>query len=117
MLNKSQRIAAIIERDGPGCVWCSYELVVGDPDLTTEHLVPKSKGGASDMLNEVAACARCNNDRKVRKPVSYALECLAKGKKVRTNIILERLEAMSKSSNRKSRSYIANQYRNAQKQL
>lgn len=31
--------------------------------VTTEHLVPKSRGGTSDRDNIVAACWRCNQKR------------------------------------------------------
>ena len=36
---------------------------------TTEHVVPRLKGGPSWPENEVAACRRCNSERGHRGPV------------------------------------------------
>jgi hypothetical protein len=46
---------------------------------TTDHLVPKVKGGPSWPENEVAACRRCNADRGHRGPVEWLEECLRRG--------------------------------------
>ena len=65
----------ILERDGNDCVWCrrtfDNHLVVP----TTEHLVPRIKGGPSWVENEVAACKRCNNERGHRTLGEFADEC------------------------------------------
>ena len=40
----------ILERDGPWCVWCSAPLDASPGALnppTTEHMVPRIKGGPS----------------------------------------------------------------------
>lgn len=63
----------ILERDGPTCVWCGRHfdrLVVP----TTEHVVPRIKGGPSWLENEVAACGRCNSERGNRTPAEFADE-------------------------------------------
>ena len=52
-----ERLQIILVRDGPTCVWCGREL---DTDLvraTTEHVIPRLKGGPSWLENEVAACS------------------------------------------------------------
>ena len=46
---------AILKRDGDNCVWCGRTLEVGLVPATTEHLVPRLKGGPSWIENEVAA--------------------------------------------------------------
>ena len=46
---------------------------------TTEHVVPRLKGGPSWPENEVAACRRCNSERGHRGPVEWLEECLRRG--------------------------------------
>jgi hypothetical protein len=67
-----------IERDGPTCVWCGRPF--GDLVLpTTEHLVPRVKGGPSWVENEVAACRRCNRERGHQSLAQFAEECGRRG--------------------------------------
>jgi 5-methylcytosine-specific restriction endonuclease McrA len=71
-------LQAAIERDGPTCVWCSRRF--GDLVLpTTEHLVPRIKGGPSWLENEVAACRRCNRERGHQSLAQFAEECRRRG--------------------------------------
>jgi hypothetical protein len=72
------RLRAVLDRDGDTCVWCGR---VFDPLLppTTEHVVPRLKGGPSWVENEVAACRRCNSDRGHRSPVDWLEECRRRG--------------------------------------
>lgn len=53
----SQRVIA---RDGGVCAYC------GDVATTSDHVVPKSKGGTDDLSNLVAACRPCNSRKKDR---------------------------------------------------
>jgi hypothetical protein len=46
---------------------------------TTEHVVPRLKGGPSWLENEVAACRRCNSERGHGTPVEWLEECLRRG--------------------------------------
>ena len=43
----------------PTCILCG-EKITNAKDLTTEHLLPKSKGGSSDDYNIYPAHAACN---------------------------------------------------------
>lgn len=45
---------AVMQRDGHRCVYCSAKAE------TIDHVVPRSRGGAHEWANVVAACARCN---------------------------------------------------------
>jgi hypothetical protein len=45
-LNRGQRMATVLERDGAACVWCRRPLEVGLVAATTEHLVPRIKGAS-----------------------------------------------------------------------
>ncbi len=77
-LRRADRLALILDRDGPRCVWCgrSFAPLVRP---TTDHLVPRVKGGPSWLENEVAACARCNNERGHLTPVDWFAECERRG--------------------------------------
>lgn len=77
-LGRAARLTAAILRDGPRCVWCSRpfdELVVP----TTDHLIPRVKGGPSWPENELAACRRCNSQRGHLPPVEWIQERRRRG--------------------------------------
>jgi 5-methylcytosine-specific restriction endonuclease McrA len=72
------RLTEILDRDGATCVWCgrSFTRLIAP---TTEHVVPRVKGGPSRLENEVAACGRCNAERGHRNAVDWLEECLRRG--------------------------------------
>jgi 5-methylcytosine-specific restriction endonuclease McrA len=63
------RTAAIVERDGPHCVWCGRRP--WPRDLTLEHLLPRSRGGHGTPENLTPACRRCNRERRSRPVAAY----------------------------------------------
>ncbi|HLM04851.1 MAG TPA: HNH endonuclease [Blastococcus sp.] len=77
-LNRADRLRVAVERDGPTCIWCGRRFA-GLVVPTTEHVVPRLKGGPSWLENEVAACRRCNSERGHRGPVEWLEECLRRG--------------------------------------
>jgi hypothetical protein len=77
-LDRADRLLAAVERDGPTCIWCGRELA-GLVAPTTEHVVPRVKGGPSWLENEVAACRRCNAARGHTGPVEWLEECERRG--------------------------------------
>jgi 5-methylcytosine-specific restriction endonuclease McrA len=76
--DRAARLRAVLERDGATCIWCGrpFQPLVRP---TTDHVVPKVKGGPSCAENEVAACRRCNADRGHRGPVEWLEECRRRG--------------------------------------
>ncbi|WP_158544787.1 HNH endonuclease [Blastococcus sp. TF02-9] len=72
---RAQRLVTVLERDGATCIWCGRAFA-GLVAPTTEHVVPRVKGGPSRLENEVAACRRCNAERGHRGPVEWLEECL-----------------------------------------
>lgn len=83
---RSQRLERILDRDGPTCVWCSARfdrLIVP----TTEHVVPRVKGGPSWLENEVAACRRCNRERGHASPVQWLDEVRMRGRMPRPEVV------------------------------
>ena len=115
-LRRSQRLRLILQRDGAECVWCRRPI---DTDLvraTTEHVVPRIKGGPSWLENELAACARCNQQRGHRTPAEWIDECERQGwQPARATVVvaLRSLEAAiaERGGQRRARPYLASQLR------
>lgn len=76
--DRKGRLGVILQRDGPTCVWCGRRFE-GLVRPTTEHLVPRLKGGPSWLENEVAACRRCNGQRGHMPLGEWADECERRG--------------------------------------
>ena len=119
-LNRRERMAHILERDGPYCVWCSAPLNTTLNTPTTEHLVPRIKGGPSWIENELAACKRCNNERGHQSPAGWLQECIGLGRTPRCDVViaaLERLQAaiVERGGQRRARPYIDSQLRRLRK--
>ena len=75
---RAERMHAVLERDGDTCIWCGRAFGALVPP-TTEHVVPRVKGGPSWLENEVAACRRCNAERGHRTPADWLAECRGRG--------------------------------------
>jgi hypothetical protein len=114
-LARADRLDAVLRRDGATCVWCGRPFT-GLVLPTTEHVVPRLKGGPSWLENEVAACRRCNAERGHRGPVEWLEECLSRGWRPderRLELSLERLaEAIDREGGqRRARPYLDGQLR------
>jgi hypothetical protein len=115
-LNRRQRLALVLARDGAACVWCGRPLEVGLVTATTEHLVPRIKGGPSWIENELAACRRCNGERGHRTPGEWFDECERRGWNPNRDVIVRALRSLSdaigeRGGQRRARPYIASQLR------
>jgi 5-methylcytosine-specific restriction endonuclease McrA len=56
----------ILLRDRNTCQFCGGVFPMSD--LTLDHVVPRSRGGASSWENLVACCYKCNNNKGDRTP-------------------------------------------------
>ena len=108
-------MALILERDGDTCVWCGrrFERLVRP---TTEHLVPRLKGGPSWLENEVAACRRCNGERGHLSLGEWAEECERRGWPVDRRRLIRTLESLvaaigERGGQRRARPWLAAQLR------
>ena len=115
-LNRRERMAVILERDGPACVWCRREIDIGLVEATTEHLVPRIKGGPSIIENEVAACRRCNGQRGHLTPAEWIDECERRGWEPNRDVIVEALRRLERAFTerggmRRARPYVTTQLR------
>ena len=109
-------MAFILERDGRSCVWCGREIAVGLVEATTEHVVPRIKGGPSWIENEVAACRRCNGERGHRKPGEWIEECERRGWRPNRAVLVRVLRSLEAAiemngGQRRARSYARSQLR------
>lgn len=114
-LGRADRLDRILERDGATCVWCGRPFE-GLVQPTTEHLVPRLKGGPSWLENELAACRRCNGQRGHRTPADWAEECQRRGwpvDRARIGAALAALEVAieARGGQRRARRYAASQRR------
>jgi len=115
-MDKRARLKAIIERDGAACVYCGCDVGAPSTILTTEHLVPRLKGGPSWFENEVAACKSCNQARGHKSLGAWVEVCLSQGWPVQVTEILRQLSTLSRAierrgGQRRARRYIASQRR------
>ncbi|GAA0567383.1 HNH endonuclease [Paractinoplanes ferrugineus] len=54
--------AGVLTRDHRTCAYC------GAGASTIDHVLPRSRGGANEWTNTVAACGRCNSRKGDRTP-------------------------------------------------
>lgn len=102
-------------RDGRRCTWCARDLT-GLVGATTDHLVPRIKGGPSWLENEVAACRRCNGQRGHLSPADWLAESERRGWAPDTDRALRLLtdlqQAISdRGGQRRARPYVSAQLR------
>ena len=112
---RAERLRSAIERDGPCCVWCRRECA-GLVRATTDHLVPKVKGGPSWLENEVLSCSRCNRERGHASPADWLAECERRGWEPDGEAVLRALQALDRAivqrgGQRRARPYLAAQLR------
>ena len=62
-----KRILSVLFREQNGlCAYCTKPMKLkghGHDRATVDHMIPKSKGGASAIYNYAAACFCCNNTK------------------------------------------------------
>ncbi|MGM1059905.1 HNH endonuclease [Saccharothrix sp. Mg75] len=114
-LDRAARLALAIARDGPDCTWCRRAFT-GHVTPTTDHLVPKVKGGPSWLENEVAACRRCNRERGHLSPVDWLAECERRGWHPDADRVARVLDSLAEAiadrgGQRRARPYLAGQQR------
>lgn len=66
---------SIFRRDSFNCQYCGNEFK--RPELTVDHIIPKSRGGKSTWLNIVTACKPCNWKKADRTPEEAKMPLLS----------------------------------------
>lgn len=113
--DRAARLELILDRDGATCVWCGRAFSA-QVRPTTEHVVPRVKGGPSWLENEVAACGGCNGARGHRTPVEWLEECRRRGWRADEDRLARTLEALVQAiartgGQRRARPYLDAQLR------
>src|SRR5689334_4738285 len=113
--DRAERLRAAVARDGEHCVWCRRPCA-GLVRATTDHLVPKVKGGPSWLENEVVACGRCNRERGHLSPADWLAECKRRGWEPDVAAVTRALVALdhaigTRGGQRRARPYLATQLR------
>ncbi|WP_214366671.1 HNH endonuclease [Pseudonocardia sp. H11422] len=113
--DRATRLLSAAERDGTHCVWCRRECT-GLIRATTDHLVPKVKGGPSWLENEVVSCGRCNRERGHLSPVDWFVECERRGWCPDLGAVVGTLRSLgqaitARGGRRRARPYLAAQLR------
>lgn len=67
----------ILRRDNYKCQYCGKKA----PDMTIDHVIPRSRGGGDTWENLVAACVRCNNRKGNRTPEEAKMPLLSRPKR------------------------------------
>jgi hypothetical protein len=115
-LNRAERRQQVLERDGARCVWCRREVARALVRATTEHLVPRVKGGPSWLENELVACSRCNKRRGHASPAAWIAHCHQLGWEPDEGAVVRSLLALQdaiarRGGQRKARVYVRSQLR------
>lgn len=58
----------LLQRDKASCGYC------GRRAETVDHILPRSRGGATTWLNTVAACRPCNSRKEARLPAEAGMQ-------------------------------------------
>jgi hypothetical protein len=120
-LDRGARLDLARRRDGDTCVWCGCGFDARTTP-TTEHVIPRVKGGPSWLENEVAACRRCNSERGHRGLVEWLDECERRGwapDVARLERMLTSLDAAirERGGQRRARPQLASQLRRLRKRV
>ena len=67
----------ILRRDRYRCQYCG----IHSDELTTDHIMPRSRGGEDSWENLTTACTRCNNRKGSRTPEGAGMKLLSIPKK------------------------------------
>lgn len=71
----------VFMRDGLRCLYCGART----RDLTLDHVMPRSQGGAHSWDNVVSACKSCNHRKAGRTPLQAGMKLLIEPREPRPN--------------------------------
>ncbi|WP_448379732.1 HNH endonuclease [Gloeomargarita sp.] len=92
----------VLHRDGHTCQYCGY---TGE-DLTLDHVIPKSRGGADSWENIVTACVRCNIKKGNRTPEEARLTLRQRPRRPHSSLHFEVSKHLRGGSNQEWRKYV-----------
>jgi 5-methylcytosine-specific restriction endonuclease McrA len=78
----------LFARDSHRCQYCGFHAPL--PQLSVDHVVPRSQGGRTNWENVVCCCLTCNTRKGGRTPQQARMQLLKKPVKPRFNPLLAR---------------------------
>jgi hypothetical protein len=72
VLPLGDRNELLFKRDRCICGYCAGRFPKGD--LTRDHIIPRSRGGANTWENCCSCCLRCNQEKRNRTPAEWGRE-------------------------------------------
>ena len=76
----------IFARDGNRCQYCGKKFPT--PELSLDHIVPRTLGGKSTWTNIVCACTACNVRKGGRTPEQARMKLIQKPEKPKRNPVI-----------------------------
>jgi 5-methylcytosine-specific restriction endonuclease McrA len=92
----------ILHRDSHSCQYCAY---TGD-DLTLDHVIPRSRGGADSWENLVSACVQCNVKKGSRTPKEAGMTLRIPPRKPYSSLYFEVTKHVKSGMNKEWQKYI-----------
>lgn len=92
----------ILERDRHTCQYCKYK---GD-QLTLDHIIPRSRGGADSWENLVAACVNCNIKKGNRTPKEAQMLLIKQPRKPYSSLHFELIKCTKGNLNQEWKKYV-----------
>jgi hypothetical protein len=97
-----RKMVAVIERDGPNCVWCGCELSYLHPEATLDHVRAQALDGSKAIGNLLLACAHCNVSRGHRSARAWMTRCLERGYAVNVDAVKAGIKRSQRRSSKRS---------------
>lgn len=94
----------VFSRDGFVCQYCGKQT----KDLTLDHVVPKSRGGAHTWENLVSACKGCNHRKGGKSPEEARMRLLNQPKEPRVSPYYVFIQKLQSSPNDEWQKFLPN---------
>jgi len=83
----------IYHRDGNTCQYCGHKFPTSE--LSLDHVIPKSRGGADSWENLVCACTGCNSRKADKTPREARMTLIREPRALKTAVQLIRVQHAS----------------------
>lgn len=91
----------VLHRDSHTCQYCGYK-----DDLTIDHVIPRSRGGADEWENVITACVRCNIRKGNRTPKEAAMPLNVPPRRPHSSLQFEITKHLRSGINEEWRKYV-----------
>jgi len=84
---RRKKLKTIYVANSGECFYCGRKFITPhDPELTIDHIIPKSLGGEDDDGNLVPCCSKCNQEKNSYLPSEWIIRIEFKIAQVQKNI-------------------------------